>query len=123
MHDPQLVFVYGTLKRGQDNHHLLEKANYIGKAHTLQPKWQMFSLGAFPGVVEGDKEIYGEVYQVGFNGMNSLDHLEGHPSFYERKLVDVGIYGGKKGDECVSKAWMYIFKGDTTDCMPLRNWT
>lgn len=123
MDNPQLVFVYGTLKKGHHNHHIVQNTNYIGKAHTLKPAYQMYSLGPFPGVVSGDKVIYGEVYMVDPNVMRNLDKLEAHPIMYQRTLVDIGIYGDKKGEEITSKAWMYIYKGDTTDCQPLRNWT
>lgn len=123
MQNPQLVFVYGTLKKGQGNHGLLRDANFIGRGHTMKPNYQMYSLGPFPGVVLGDREIYGEVYMVDSKAMSRLDHLEGHPFMYERHLIDVGIYGDKKGEESKGKAWMYIYKGDVTDCEPLRNWT
>lgn len=121
--NPQLVFVYGTLKKGNHNHHLIAKANYCGKAHTTKSEYQMYHLGGFPGVTKGDRVIYGEVYMVNEDVMKSLDRLEGHPSFYERILVPVGIYGDKKGEETSTKAWIYIYKGDTTDCMPIKNWS
>lgn len=114
-----LVFVYGTLKNGHHNNHLLSGAFYVGKAHTTQPKYQMYHLGSFPAVTDnGDKVIQGEIFEVDTQTLANLDHLEGHPNFYERRLVDVGLYG----ENHVRKAHMYLFKGDVTDNMPIEVW-
>lgn len=96
----QLVFVYGSLKKGYGNHSVMERSagRLLGEA-TLPPRYKLFSLGGFPGVVEVDEdgnELHGEVYEV--ERMNSLDALEGHPEFYRRKLVNTE-YG---------EAWVYL---------------
>lgn len=91
------VFVYGSLKRGYGNHHFLEKSMYQGNIVT-HPEYTMYSLGAFPAVVEGgDTSIHGEVYEVTDSTMEALDFLEGYPSFYNRKKIST-MYGD---------AWMY----------------
>ena len=60
----------------------------------------MISLGWFPGVcVVGNDQIQGEVYHIDDETLARLDHLEGHPSFYERKLV--WLHDG-------TSAWCYI---------------
>jgi gamma-glutamylcyclotransferase (GGCT)/AIG2-like uncharacterized protein YtfP len=46
----QLVFVYGTLKRGGSNHHYLAGQQYLGAAHTV-PGFNLYSLGTYPGLV------------------------------------------------------------------------
>lgn len=80
------VFVYGTLKKGEGNHRLLQgRALFCGE-DSIHGK--LFDLGAFPAAVqEGDNVIHGEVYMVGPHTLRSLDGLEGHPHFYERKEV------------------------------------
>ena len=83
-----LVFVYGTLKKGFGNHRLLEKSHCLGEAYL--PRTKMVNLGAYPAVIAGGKkEVMGEVYQVDEETLARLDRLEGHPSFYERQQVRV----------------------------------
>ncbi len=82
------VFVYGSLRRGQGNHGLLDGARFAGEAETL-PRWAMLDLGAFPGVVPGCDRVRGEVYDVDAATLAALDRLEGHPRFYRRRPVEL----------------------------------
>ena len=45
------VFVYGTLRRGEPNHHILDRPP-LRRARTL-PAYELVSLGAFPAMVPG----------------------------------------------------------------------
>ena len=88
------IFVYGTLKRGHGNHHLLETATFLGVAVTA-PEFTMLRLGGFPGIVRsGETEIKGELYEVDDATLRRLDRLEGHPSFYERQSLTVTMTDG-----------------------------
>jgi len=93
------VFVYGSLKRGFGNHRLLENegVKFLGEAET-PARFKMLHLGGFPGVVPGDQSIKGEVYEVNDEVFQSLDWLEGFPSFYNRSQIEV-----QEG----TLAWMY----------------
>lgn len=75
-----LVFVYGTLKRGLSNHGWLLGQNFRGAARTL-PKYRMFDLGGYPGMVAagvgGGVMIEGEVWEVDDHGLRGLHLLEG----------------------------------------------
>ena len=84
-----LVFVYGSLKKGFHNHHILVDggAKFIAKDSI---KGRMHNLGRFPCVVKGDDVIHGEVYSVNRATMARLDMLEGHPHFYRRELAGKG---------------------------------
>ena len=42
-----LVFVYGTLKRGERNHYFLASAEYLGPAFT-EPLYRMIDCGPYP---------------------------------------------------------------------------
>lgn len=85
-----LVFVYGTLKRGFSNHGFLQNAVYKGKAETHSTH-RMVSLGGFPGVLYRHRDgvhIKGEVYQVNNQiDRDRIDMLEGYPHFYEKASV------------------------------------
>ena len=104
MHQPventfvKMVFVYGTLKQGFSNHHVMKRANgrFVG-THNTDPWYTMIKMGTFPGVVVGgETSIKGEVFEV--DSLVPLDRLEGYPSFYNRRLIETD-YG---------PAWMYI---------------
>ena len=95
-----LVFVYGTLRQGEVNHHLLGKASLCGR-HTTRPHYKMFSLGAYPAVVtRGPDRISGEVYRVDGRTMVELDRLEGYPRSYDRKLIATPW----------GRAWIYLYR-------------
>jgi gamma-glutamylcyclotransferase (GGCT)/AIG2-like uncharacterized protein YtfP len=81
------VFVYGSLMRGFGNHRVIARGEYVGQA-TTEPRYRMYSLSAFPGVVSGGRQaIAGEVYLVDETTLAALDRLEGHPNFYRRTVI------------------------------------
>ena len=95
------VFVYGTLRRDEINHHLLHNADYCGD-HTTDPGYSMLHLGGYPGVVkQGRTAIQGEVYEVDAGTMSALDRLEGYPIVYSRELIPTPW----------GRAWIYIYRG------------
>lgn len=85
-----LVFVYGTLKRGYSNHHLLAGQAFQGEARTA-PGFALFSLGSHPGMVELPSDggsVTGEVWSVDKRCLEQLDLLEGTAEgLYRRGLV------------------------------------
>lgn len=101
------VFVYGTLKSGRSNHHLLETGKFLGDGYTAR-ELVMYHSG-FPMVCEGNDlsgKITGEVYTVDDATLLRLDRLEGHPNFFCRKLEV--IHFDKLGeDPSHVQAWMY----------------
>ena len=85
------VAVYGTLRQGNGNNILLSNSNFLGKGKTL-PKFEMFSLGGFPGITEGSTRITVEVYEVDSDTLSRLDRLEGYrgkgeSNFYDREVI------------------------------------
>ena len=72
-----LVFVYGTLKRGGDNHRWIEDQQFVAEAHTT-PVYRMYDLGGYPGMVRSAEglSIQGEVWSVDEAGIARLDVLE-----------------------------------------------
>ena len=97
----ETVFVYGSLKEGFHNHAVMDRARgkLIRTGITL-PEYDMISFGAYPGVLAGGEcVIKGEVYEV--EDIGPLDRLEGHPTFYERRIVNIAC-------KDFIKAWMYV---------------
>ena len=94
-----IVFVYGTLKWGFGNHHLLEKAKFMGE-YTTDKKYDMINLGAYPAVICGGKTaIKGELYLIDEEIEKRLDWLEGFPDHYKKTELNTPH----------GKAFMYIY--------------
>ncbi|EKF73884.1 hypothetical protein A11A3_11763 [Alcanivorax hongdengensis A-11-3] len=82
-----LVFVYGTLKRGERNHHFLKRGQYLGDWQT-PPCFAFFDLGAYPGLYRpGNTAVQGELYRVSPAIMAQLDWLEEVPRVYRREWL------------------------------------
>jgi gamma-glutamylaminecyclotransferase len=83
------VFVYGTLKRGQSNHHWIAGQRYLGPAKTLE-SYALYDLGGYPGMIEMQEgeSIHGELWLVDDTTLAQLDILEGVAEReYHRALV------------------------------------
>lgn len=95
-----LVFVYGSLKRGQPGHHWLNGSRWCGEARL--PGLALYDLGPFPMAVASDDPqacLQGEIYGVSTAQLARLDRFEGVPRLYERLLrpLDDGRH-----------AWVYV---------------
>jgi gamma-glutamylcyclotransferase (GGCT)/AIG2-like uncharacterized protein YtfP len=96
-----ILFVYGTLKKGFDNHHYLNGADYLGTG-TVQG-YQLLDLGEYPGCFPGDRILPVEIYRISAEMLSEIDRLEEVPDLYHRKRVTAE--GGEEG-------WIYILNGD-----------
>ena len=110
------VFVYGSLKRGQPNHHWLAGAPWLGEARL--DSVQLFDLGPFPMAVgiavelgvelgvaltrstpNGQHPLHGELYRVDGATLDRLDRLEGAPRLFERHWLPLSDG---------ANAWVYL---------------
>ncbi|MDG3087028.1 gamma-glutamylcyclotransferase [Vibrio hannami] len=98
-----LVFVYGTLRKGECNHHLLAQSEYLGMYET-EPNFQLFDLGQYPGLMEGMHSITGEVYRVSDSTLAELDILEDVPIEYRRESIETPF----------GQTWIYIYQQPVT---------
>ena len=78
------LFVYGSLRRGAENHHELAGAVFRGVVKTM-PSYGIARLGAYPALVSGSTSVAGELYEVEEADLPALDAFEG-PG-YRRALV------------------------------------
>ena len=72
----ELVFVYGTLRRGGSNHFRMDAADFIATGRICG---KMYRIDWYPGLVldEAGDDIVGEVYSVDFELLGKLDSFEG----------------------------------------------
>ena len=112
MDTSHLIFVYGTLRSGHSNHHLLKDARNYGIGTTVA-NYAMYLISGYPYVnsCESRYPITGELFGVDTPTLAILDKMEGHPRYYERKEVSVMIDGTQY------TAWMY-FKDPPGVLMP-----
>ena len=107
---PNVLFVYGTLMRGQSNHALVASAARIERATV---RGLLFGLPAgYPALIEGEGIVYGEL--CFFDDLAAIlpdiDEYEG--SLYRRIRCEATTEGGDR-----HSAWCYV-----TDRAPEGAW-
>lgn len=93
------VFVYGTLKKGEPNHHWLTNSEmngvsrFVARGSTvvkfplvIGTRYNIPFLLARPGV---GHHIQGEIYEVDDQMFGKLDELEDYPRYYDRELQQI----------------------------------
>ncbi|XP_053963872.1 putative gamma-glutamylcyclotransferase CG2811 isoform X1 [Anastrepha ludens] len=108
------VFVYGTLKRGEPNHHWLTRtenghSRFVCEARTVQKfplvigtRYNIPFLLNKPGT---GRNVCGEVYEVDDTMFANLDVLEDCPNYYEREIQQVTTE-----DNVSMDCWLYLIK-------------
>tara|TARA_R110002020_G_scaffold50716_2_gene143064 strand:+ start:11964 stop:12521 length:558 start_codon:yes stop_codon:yes gene_type:complete len=91
------LFVYGTLRKGEKNHKMLEGAKSLGEL-ALRSFRRVDGDG--PAIIPGDKNdsVDGELYDVDLKILKEIDEYEGEE--YIRELVEL---------EDGSKAYAYVY--------------
>ncbi|KAG6444366.1 putative gamma-glutamylcyclotransferase CG2811 isoform X2 [Manduca sexta] len=122
------VFVYGTLKRNEPNHHWLTDPNngvgkFIAEGTTknkypliIATKYNIPFLLFSPG---NGHYIKGEVYEVDDLMLSKLDILEDHPDFYIREIDDILVK--KENETQTLKCWVYFIKNFKPDLLQRRS--
>ncbi|XP_072884867.1 gamma-glutamylaminecyclotransferase-like isoform X2 [Hemitrygon akajei] len=105
------VFVYGTLKAGQPNHHYMVseaqgKGQYCGRGVTLE-RYPLVVAGKYniPFLLDepgSGKLISGEVYAVDSQLLQFLDEFESCPEMYQRKQVAIHMIEWNTSDQMLS---------------------
>ena len=116
------VFVYGTLKYGENNHKWLKDCPFLGIGETITPCYRMKSYaGMFPILKsETRKEeiskceyVLGEVYAVPPKRLLHIDKVEDNGYMFQREMKHVWMpnqsFQGTKGMVKPSiKVWIYL---------------
>lgn len=110
----ELVFVYGTLRRGASNHFRMQGAEFV-RSGTVRGR--MYRFGWYPGLVvdaQGD-ELVGEIYAVGAEQLAALDLFEGvsagETAGSEYRRIRVTVAGGEPPLE----AWIWEWLGPVNE--------
>jgi gamma-glutamylcyclotransferase (GGCT)/AIG2-like uncharacterized protein YtfP/cation transport regulator ChaC len=82
------VFVYGTLRQGEGNHHLLLGADLIAEQSWTYGK--MYDTGnGYPAIKQfNSQKVYGEIFAINENELRRLDELEGFDEGRRDNLYD-----------------------------------
>lgn len=99
-----MLFVYGSLKRGERHHRELRGARFVAEARTA-PGYGLVPLGPYVALVEAPGRttgVAGELFEVEETLLPALDEFEGED--YERRAVavaDDATAGGHSADAAV----------------------
>src|SRR5580704_4103275 len=86
-----ILFVYGTLKRGLRNNHLIGGQEFLGVFQT-EPCYRVIDLGPHPGLVEDEVNglaVRGELWSVSECCLGELDVFEEVPGPFIRTEVKI----------------------------------
>lgn len=118
------LFVYGSLKRGFENEHILDKAKYISKATTVR-KFAMYEAkgGKFPYLLKERPLNYieGEIYKIARKDLiKKIDIFEGSPDYYTREAIEVK----SRSFETNKRAFTYFYtnKKEHKNKQPITKW-
>jgi gamma-glutamylcyclotransferase (GGCT)/AIG2-like uncharacterized protein YtfP len=109
-----LVFVYGTLKRGQKNRRLIEGLPVISTRFAVLRGVALFDIRApshpypYPALLRGRGRVLGEVIEISNqthpeDALMALDHLEREGHEYHRVPCWVWVRGQRQ------RAWVYVY--------------
>lgn len=102
--DEILVATYGTLKKDYNNYkRYLTQSEYIGSGIT-QDKYPLI-IKDMPHMIEEEGigfQVEVDVFTVSAQVLKDLDVLEGHPTWYRRKVIPIEFNG--KTHSC----WVYF---------------
>ncbi len=104
MKEKELVFIYGSLKKGFVNHSFMKDATLVGSSLSVH-KLGMFKdpFGNWPYLtMDPLNYIKGELYEVNQELLIEIDEFEGAPEYYHRKKMLVMCNGS------AFSAWIYF---------------
>lgn len=116
---PDFIFVYGLLKRGEALHHLMAGATYRGEAVL---SGRLVSLGRYPGLVAGDDDVAGELYDASDLPalLDTLDDVEEFdPADPEHSAYLREVCRPRRADGTEVAAWVYRYNGPLADARPI----
>ena len=111
------LFIYGTLMPGLRLEAEMHGARFVGPAHIAG---RLIDVGLYPGLLQGDGQVTGEVYEVDDAHLARLDGVEGvvpgdrAESHYWREDVTV-LSGPLQGQQVQT----YLYNRPVEGCTPI----
>ncbi len=107
----EMVFVYGTLRRGGSNDFRMANARFVAEGKV---RGRLYRIDWYPGFVadENAGPVAGEFFMVDDETIAALDEFEG--SEYRRVKIEVEV---REGLAAVSRvqAWIWEWLGETSE--------
>ncbi|WP_270180699.1 gamma-glutamylcyclotransferase family protein [Alkalihalobacillus sp. CinArs1] len=119
-----IVFVYGTLRKGESNHRVIEGARLLESYSWTSGK--LYDTGAgYPALFQSEEGVvYGEVYEVNDTFLSRIDVLEGFQEGRRANLYDriiQPVYS--KGKQYDAITYVMKTKPSTFRKIDSGNWT
>jgi gamma-glutamylcyclotransferase (GGCT)/AIG2-like uncharacterized protein YtfP len=93
----QYLWAYGTLRRGESNHHFLTGCAFLGmvcypgRLFSVESQYPVFQPDSTQGQTQGSKVVIGELYEIKSELWPRLDELEGiEEGYYQRVSLPIG---------------------------------
>jgi len=119
--DIGFIIAYGTLKKGQLRETLMP-GDFVSNGYI---KGDLYDLGPYPGLIDGDGRVFCEVYSTTniTEDIRTLDRIEGSdltPPLYQRRITPVECDDGK-----LRYGICYFYIGDLEGATKIANgiWT
>ena len=107
-----LLFVYGTLMRGEPLHPVLARiARFVGVGHV---RGQLVSFGRWPGLYGGAGRVRGELYRLDDPGQLQIVDREEEGYNFVRRGAIVTLSRGRR-----VRAWVYHCAGPRDRATPI----
>ena len=117
-----LVFVYGTLKVSEPNHHLIQPGSAAGQSILVgtgqtENKFPLviatkYNIPYLLDAVGTGNFITGEIYSVDQSMLERLDVLEGVPKHYQRRIESIMLQSTEPSIELkpntLMNCWVYV---------------
>lgn len=112
----ELVFVYGTLRRGASNHFRMAEAEFVSVGTV---NGRLYQINWYPGLVldAAADRVVGEIYQVSTSVMEELDLFEG--AEYRRLQTQVLM---SDGETVSASIWEWLGRVDESRCIKSGDW-
>lgn len=111
------LFIYGTLMPGLRLENEMHGARFMGAA---QVPGRLVDVGRYPGLLHGEGQVTGEVYEVDDAHLARLDAVEdmvpGHRAASQYWREEVTVVGGPLQGQRVQT---YVYNCPTEDCTPI----
>jgi gamma-glutamylcyclotransferase (GGCT)/AIG2-like uncharacterized protein YtfP len=108
----QIVFVYGTLRDGEGNHHYLAGAQQLTRIAKARGRLVDTGCG-YPAMLLDEKQwTHGELYEVDNRMLRRLDRLEGYYGQNDSRNLYDRVEVAVETDQGSVRALTYIFHKD-----------